>query len=143
MKMSNLTKVFMFTIATLLSQAAWSEVAIVVNPENPINSITKDEVVKIFLGKTNKFPNGDKATPVDQTEGNSIRDEFYSKVVNKTPSQLNSYWSRLIFTGKGQPPKAVEDDEEMLEEVNFELDTIGYVDASAVDSRVKVILTVP
>lgn len=127
----------------LASVSAVAEVAIVVSPDSPIASLTREDVEKIFLGKTKKFPDGSSAMPLDLGEGNAVREEFYSKVINKTASQLNSYWSRLIFTGKGQPPRSVEDADELLDEVGDEVEAVGYVDASLVDDRVKVVLTIP
>ena len=62
--------------------------------------------------------------------------------MDKTPSQLNAYWSRLIFTGKGKPPKQYFDDAEVLETVLEEEDSVGYIDSSSIAEGVKVIFTV-
>lgn len=128
---------------TFLAPLASGEVAIVVGPDSPVSSTNLEEVTKIFLGKAKKFADGSAAVPLDQAEGETAREEFYTKVVKKTPSQLNAYWSRLIFTGKGQPPQAVEDDSEVMELVAEEEGMVGYIDASSVDGSVKVILTIP
>lgn len=127
----------------LASVSALAEIAIVVSPDSPVASLTKEDVEKIFLGKTKKFPDGSSAMPLDLSEGSAVREEFYSKVINKTASQLNSYWSRLIFTGKGKPPRAVEDADELMDEVGDGDEAVGYMDASKVDDRVKVVLTIP
>jgi hypothetical protein len=59
----------------------------------------------IFLGKTARFPDGSQAVPVDQSEGTIVRDEFYNKLVGKSAAQMKAYWSKIIFTGRGQPPR--------------------------------------
>jgi ABC-type phosphate transport system substrate-binding protein len=55
---------------------------------------------------------------------------------------LNAHWSRIVFTGKGQPPKAVGDDSQVKEAVAKDKSLIGYIDSSALDSSVKKIIAV-
>lgn len=137
-----LASVFAFSIVTLWSHGAAAELAVVVNVENPTDSITVEELANVFLGKSRQLAGGTKVVPIDQTEGEAARIEFYDKVIKKSPSQLNSYWSRLIFAGKGRPPYAVADDQEVIEFVSANPSMIGYVDMTAVDDSVKVILTI-
>lgn len=120
---------------------ASAEVVVIVNASSPINSATAEEIQQVFLGKRNEI-GGVSVTPVDHSEGNEVREVFYDKVVDKTPSQLNAYWSRLIFTGKGKPPKQYFDDAEVLETVLEEEDAVGYIDSSSIAEGVKVIFTV-
>lgn len=126
----------------VISPLASAEIAIVVNPESEMASASASDITQLFLGKRNEI-DGQAARALDQAEGSPTRDEFYSKVVNKTGSQLNAYWSRLIFTGKGMPPDKVDDDAEVVEMVAEEEDLVGYVSPSAVDETVKVILVIP
>ncbi len=77
--------------------------------------------------------------PIDQSEGANARHEFYRKIVNKSESQLKSYWSRLIFTGKGQAPQVVGSNDDVKSIISNNPNLIGYIDSSAVDASVKVI----
>ena len=104
-------------------------------------------MASIFLGKSRQLPDGTKVVPLDQLEGSGLKQEFYAKVVRKTLPQLNSYWSRLIFTGRGQPPFAVSGNSEVLEFIASNPNMIGYVDVRALQtaanlSNVKVLLTI-
>ena len=125
----------------IASSIAEAGVSVVVNPSLTESGVSAEQIANIFLGKSNKLPSGAKVVPIDQEEGEGPRDLFYQKVVHKDASQLNAYWSRLIFTGKGQPPKAVLDDDEVLEFVASQPDAIGYMSSEAVDDSVKVIFT--
>jgi len=129
--------------ACLLSGATVSvaDIAIIVNPESGITSADAKQVAAAFLGKRNNI-GGVSVMPVDQEEGQVSRNEFYTKVVHKTASQLNAYWSRLIFTGKGMPPDQVSGDAEVVEVVADDSEMIGYVSPGAVDESVRVILVV-
>lgn len=128
------------------ASSASGELAIIVNASNQSADITAEEVASIFLGKSRNLPDGTKVIPIDQIEGELPRTEFYNKVVQKSQTQLNSYWSRLIFSGKGQPPFAVSSDTEVLEFIASNPNMIGYVDVSALESGavsdIKVLLTI-
>ena len=126
-----------------LCQLAQAEVAIIVNNGVSVSSITADAAANIFLGKLDTLSDGTRLVPIDQEDSQKIRTEFYSKVVKKDAAQLNAYWSRLIFTGKGEPPKKVADNADVIALVTANPNIIGYVDASAVNSSVKVLLKVP
>ena len=124
----------------LLSTALWAETAVIVNPANDA-PMTSEDVAKLYLGKTKSFPNGKSATPLERSEGSAIRVGFLEKIVDKSESQMKAYWSRLIFTGKGVPPNAVDTDKEMKELVAKDPGAIGYIDVTSVDDTVKVVLT--
>lgn len=128
------------TVLTFAAGTVFAEVAVIVNPTND-SAMTSDDIAKLYLGKTKKFTNGQNAIPLDRSEGSDIRVKFLESTVNKDESQMKSYWSRLIFTGKGVPPKVLETDAEVKELVSRNPDTIGYIDSSAVDDSVKVIAT--
>lgn len=130
----------LFLAASMSAANASADVVVVVSVKSAIASLTAVQVTKIFLGKTNVFPNGDKADPVDQAEGSTIRDEFYSRVLNKSPSQISAYWAKTIFTGDGYPPKLLESNEAVKRAVAGSPNAIGYINKSAVDSSVRIIL---
>ena len=111
---------------------------VVVGKSSPIGASSEDDVVKAFLGKK-KDLGGVAVTPIDQGEGNPARNSFYTVTVKKSEAQLKSYWSRLIFTGKGQAPQVVGGDSEVKNMVAGDPSLVGYIDEGAVDGTVKVI----
>lgn len=123
--------------------AAQAGILVVAHPSVEDTALTSNVAANIFLGKTKSLPSGKKMVPIDQDKGEAARDEFYTKVTNKNTSQLSAYWARRIFTGKGQPPTAVFDDEEVLEMISANPNMIGYVSDTADTSGVKVLLTTP
>lgn len=123
----------------LLSPLTHAEVAVIVSASNSNANMSDKDIAKLFLGKSKSFPDGSQAIPVDQNAGSAARSSFQDKVLGKSDSQLKSYWSRLIFTGKGTPPKESGDDAAIKSLVASNPNTIGYIDASAVDDSVKVL----
>lgn len=116
-----------------------AEVAVIVHPSNA-NTLTVDQVSKIFLGRDKTFPDGSQAVPAALADGSAATAAFNTTVLKKSASQLKSYWSKLVFTGKGTPPKEVASDAELIKLIAANPNLIGYVDAAAVDASVKVVL---
>lgn len=125
--------------ALLLSQLAFAEVAVIVHPSNN-NALDEATVAKIFLGREKSFADGKSVVPVSLSETAAASTAFNDTVLKKSSSQLKAYWSKLVFTGKGTPPKEITSDEEMIKLVATNPSLIGYVDASKVDASVKVAL---
>ena len=115
---------------------AQAEVSVIVNP-GATKAPSQSEVSNIFLGKDKSMKG------VDLKDWTPTKESFYSAVTNKNESQLKSYWSGLIFTGKGQPMASVADDAAVVAKVAAEADAIGYVDSAAVNDSVKVLFTLP
>ncbi len=115
---------------------AKAEVAVIINPGSSATPSQAD-VANIFLGKDKSLKG------VDQKDWNPTKEKFYAGVASKNEAQLKSYWSGLVFTGKGQPLPSVAGDAEVVAKVAAEADAIGYVDKAAVTDQVKVLLTLP
>ena len=126
-------------LATLAAAAlpASAETVVIVNKANPATRMFSEQAAQFFLGKSNMF------TPVDQPESSPIRAEFYHKVADKDPAQVKAIWSKLVFTGKATPPKEYANNADVKKAVAADPKAIGYIDKSAVDDTVKVILTLP
>jgi ABC-type phosphate transport system substrate-binding protein len=139
--MKKLINVLILSSAAFFIHSAYSQVAVVVGAKSDIGTLTSDQVSAIYLGKSDKFPNGTTALPLDQTAGGAIRGSFYDKVTGKSEAQVKAAWSRLVFSGKGTPPKEVSSSAEVKKLVVANPNTIGYIEKSAVDPTVKVVLS--
>lgn len=140
--MKNLVKALIFSAGILASQLSFAQIAVVVGAKSDVAALTVDQVAALFLGKTEKFPSGAVASLLDQPSGSAIRTAFYDKVTGKSEPQVKSGWSRLVFSGKGTPPKEVGSSAEVKKQVASNPNTIGYIEKSTVDSTVKVLLSV-
>jgi ABC-type phosphate transport system substrate-binding protein len=128
----NLLGVAVSLALTSICSMAYADLVVVVNAKNTA-SVTKDQITQSFLGSTNTF------SPIDQPDGSPIRNEFYKTVAEKDPSQVRAIWSKLVFTGKAKPPKQFANSEEVKKEVAGNMNAIGYIEKSAVDSSVRVV----
>lgn len=125
-------------LATSLS--AMAEIAIIAHPSNT-QSLSTDDIKRIYTGKTTRLDNGAEITPLNIASG-SVVDTFNEDLLSRSTSQVNAYWSKLIFTGKAKPIQQVNSEAEMINSVSSDPSALGYVDASSVDGNVKVIATI-
>lgn len=135
-----MTTIFKSAIAAALIAAAapsFAEVVAVVGAKSAATSMSSEQVAQFFLGKSTSM------TPIDQAEGAPVRNEFYKKVADKEASQAKALWSKLVFTGKATLPKEVAGSAEVKKAVAADPKAIGYIEKSAVDASVKVVLTAP
>jgi ABC-type phosphate transport system substrate-binding protein len=122
---------------TLTGAWASADVVAVVSAKSAVQTLTSDQLADIFLGRVSRFPNGLLAVPIDLRDGSPERDRFYAKITGKTPAQVRAYWSKIIFTGRGQPPKAVASDLDVKKFVTANVGAIGYIDAALLDDSVR------
>ncbi|HEX5363835.1 MAG TPA: phosphate ABC transporter substrate-binding protein [Gallionella sp.] len=122
------------------ANAAEADIVVVVSPSSPLLKMSKHQLADIYLGKASYFPDGKKAEPIDQPEGAAARDEFYAKFIGKSPVQVKAYWSKTIFTGRGEPPREVESGIEVKNRVTENPYAIGYIEQNEVDDSVRVLL---
>jgi len=125
------------TVLLICYQVAATDFVVVVNPKSTASTITKDQIAQYYLGSTNTF------SPVDLAEGSPLRVDFYKTITDKDPSQVRAIWSKLVFTGKAKPPKQFGSSEEVKKQVASDVNAIGYIEKSAVDSSVKVVYPAP
>jgi len=130
-------KVISLACALVFCSSAVAGVSVIVHPSNA-SALDKKAISKIFLGKSKKFPGGSQAVPLNQESGD-LSAEFTKKVLGKSESQMKAYWSKLLFTGKGQAPKSVKSDAEVIDMVSKNPTMIGYVDDASINDTVKVI----
>ena len=136
--MKTLIRSLIMAIAVVLPSMAMAEIAVIVHPSNGA-ALDKDAIQRIFLGKTRAFPGGGEAVPISFKEGSPEEEEFTKNVLAKTPKQLKAYWAKMVFTGKGTPPRQTDSLQEMLNLISANPNLIGFAPAGSVTGAVKVV----
>jgi hypothetical protein len=132
---------YMVAIVLLAAANVWAQgggYKIVVNPANPATSMSKDEVARIFLKKSTKFPDGRSASPVDLAVSSSIRENFSKSVLGKPASAVDAYWQQQIFSGRDIPPPQ-KSESAAISFVRSNENGIAYVSSGADTAGLKVI----
>jgi len=120
------------TLACFALSSAAADLVVIANPA--VGPLTKDQVADLYLGKSQAF------TPVDQAEGSAAYAEFYKKATGRDVAQVKSTWSRIVFTGKGQAPKQLPDSAAVKKAVAADPKGVGYIEKSALDATVKLVV---
>lgn len=115
------------------------DVVAVVSAKSPVTSLNPAQVADIFLGKTSRFPDGTQAVPIDLGEDSPLREKFYALFTGKSPAQVKAHWSKIIFTGRGQPPRQVASGLEARKAVAENPNAIAYIETRLVDPSVRVL----
>ena len=121
-----------------ISLFSLADVVVVVHPSNDA-ALSKKAVQRIFLCKAKKFSNGKEVLPVNQVPSSVARGSFDTDTLGRSSTQIAAYWSKLVFTGKGIPPKELDNDAAVLAIVADNPNAIGYVDRASVSDAVKAV----
>ena len=113
---------------------------IVVNAENPVSSLTRDEASRLFLKKVTMWKNSKPVLIVDQRPVSPVREVFTKEVHGRQVSSVTSYWQQMIFSGRAVPPAEKATDAEVAAFIAANPAAIGYVAAGTdLPAGVKVV----
>ncbi len=126
--------------AWLVPMAARADIYIVVHAANPTRTLTQKEATDLFMGRTRAFANNDYALPFDLPRDNATRAAFYLALTGMSPAQVNSYWSRLMFTGQTMPPQALPTESAVVDLVKRNPSAIGYLSTEPTDKGLRTVL---
>jgi len=129
-------------LALLAGAATAAELVVVVSARSPVTALRAEQVADIFLSEATRFPDGSEVVALDLPIGSPLRDDFYLKVANRTPALMKAYWTKKIFTGRGQPPRELPNSQTVRKLVADNPTLIGYIDRSALDGSVRPVLVV-
>lgn len=126
-----------FSVSVAMAQ---STVAVVVNKDVPIEKVDAGQATQLFLRQVTTWSDGVRVQPVDLTQGNPLRAEFYSRITGRSPGQLRAYWARQAFTGMGVPLREVATVEDVSRFIRSTPGAIGYVERRNIDTGLKIVL---
>ena len=128
-------------IALLVSAAgvaAQDGFRIVVNSQNPVSTLSKSQVSRLFLEKPT-WEDGGPAAPVDLLPTSPIREGFSRDVLGvPVPTAIDRGREAAKAAGSNPPP-SMASDREVLAYVRLKTGAIGYVSLAADVSGVKVV----
>jgi hypothetical protein len=133
------------TLAPLLlalALPARADFYVVVNANNPQRSLTQKEVVDLFMGRSRAFTNGDFAAIFDLPRDDARRAAFYQQLTGMGQAQVNSYWSRLMFSGQSTPPQTVPDEAAMASILRRNPGALGWLSREPTDASLRTVLVI-
>ena len=130
-----------FALAALgAGSLARADVYVVVPVSSNVQAMSQKEVVDLYMGRSRAFPGGDIALPFDLPRDNPAHAAFYLALTGMSPAEINSYWSRLMFSGQTMPPPTLPTEAAMADLVKRNPSAIGYLLHEPTDKGLRVVL---
>lgn len=121
----------------LTSRVMAQDVAVIVNKDLSVSTVSSSDISKIFLGKKTTWDSGEKIVFAVCADP-AAQEAFLKQYVNKSPSQYNNYWKSLVFTGKGSMPVSFNTKDEVTAFVSATRGAVSFV-APPSEASVKTI----
>ncbi len=129
----------------LSANTAFSEtIAIIVNRDNPVESVTEQDLKKFYSDISVKWSTGERVKIYDLPINNEARKIFSAKILQRSPEDVTMEWAnkRITNTAKN-PPNTLKSQVLMQSKVASEKGGLGYMFADKVNhKKVKVVLTI-
>ena len=122
---------------------AEEKIAIIVSETTPIkDALSTEELASIYRRKKLFWRNSVPIVPLNLPVTYSLRRSFSRAVLGELPEEMDAYWNAQYFHGVS-PPYVLASEQAVVEFVATTLGAIGYVNASAINSHVHVLLYLP
>jgi ABC-type phosphate transport system substrate-binding protein len=113
--------------------------AIVVNKQNPVSSLSQNELRPLFQTTKKTWDSGQEAIPINLLEDSPLRAEFDQVVLGLDQERVARYWTDRKVRGGARPPVRVPTTSAVLKAVASKPGAVGYVRLSEVNASVKVV----
>ena len=104
-------------------------VVIIANKNVPIDSLSRKDIEKIFLGRK-------KCGTISLKfilSSREIRHQFLAKYVKRAAFQYQNYWRKQLFTGKGKIPRSLDSDKI----IEFVMKNDGYISYLSSETKIE------
>jgi len=147
-------KIILLVITTLILcsftkyMGGGSDLAIIVNKENTVTTLTESEVKLYWMRKIKKrWPDINKnIRPADYKSKNAAQTTFYAKVLGLTAVDVETYFTQKQYDSAEKPQDKLASDDEMVNFVANEVGAIGFINVASLSeankARVKVVCVV-
>ncbi len=103
---------------------------VVVNPTIELEKLSHGDLINIYMGRNRRLTRQDIALPLDI--GSDFHDKavFYKKLIQRDLPEVNSYWTRVMFSGDASPPRQIDNYEHIRELIKNNKGAIAYMPES-------------
>ena len=112
-----------------------AQMLVVTKNDSQIKKLSKEVVQYLYLGKLDTIDG--VRVHVLLSKDRALHSEFCDTILEKSESQYNSYWARLVFTGKKPMAKRLSAKE--IQEQMQEKNTITYIKRSQLKKGWRVV----
>lgn len=121
-----LTLILLSVLSGMVRAEAAPPVEILKNASVPESYLTRDYLRALFTLRTRVWPDGQPVTLYVFHDGSPLHASFCREELGTYPYILRSVWDRVLFSGTGVIPYAVDSEEEMVRQVLSTPGALGY-----------------
>lgn len=141
--MKNINKIFVLLFISFSVSLFAQETVVIVNNSVKESTLSKNDIKKIYLGKTDAWEDGSNVhlaylDPISTELGS----KFFSDVVDVTFQKFSKIWIKKVFSGYGSKPAKFSEEKAIINFVSQNKGAIGFIKASSVTDAVKVAATI-
>jgi ABC-type phosphate transport system substrate-binding protein len=114
---------------------------VIISHKNVTDSVKKEDIKEIFLGKKTRWKDNSAILFVVLTD-DTVYPTFLKDYVCKTIFQYVNYWKQQVFTGKGRMPKSFANSKDVIQFVADTPGAISFVPEQDMDANLVKLITV-
>lgn len=101
---------FLLGVFLLVSVARAEGIALIVNAENPVVTLSRSQVTDFFLKKNKRWADGVPVRFFDRADGTDERKQFLRDFVQKSSRDIELYWiGQKLYSGHSAPSQIASD----------------------------------
>ena len=129
-----------FAVVAVAQQKPSTDIAVVTNPETPVNELSLAEVRKVFLGERQYWNSNMPVILLVRAPVAREREVVLKNIYQMTESQFKQYWVAKIFRSEAvSAPKIVYSADMTNQLLNVIPGSIAFMEAKAVAPGLKVL----
>lgn len=105
--------------------------ALIVNAENPVTQMKREQIAPLFLTRNAKWAHGPLVVAFDQSMTSKVRELFSREVLGQPAEGIQNYWRKRMLEIREFPPAVKASDAEVVAAVSKDGGGIGYVTTGA------------
>jgi ABC-type phosphate transport system substrate-binding protein len=121
------------------AQSQSPKVQVIVNSSVAKSQVSVEQIRRIFSMRQTAWADKQSITVFVLVNKHKTHQTFSTKILGLFPYQLERVWNKLVYSGLGEEPIKVNSEQEMLDRVNNQPGSIGYVMNKTEFDNVKVI----
>jgi len=115
-------------------------IMVVTNIDVEMPSIDDTEIQRLFLGKSRRLPNGDRAALAAFAPSRTF---FNSRVLGRSDTDVARIWSKLKFSGRQAPPRTFDTIDEVVAYVKSTPNALAYLPSTYRGGDVRIMSLIP
>ncbi|MBI1986881.1 MAG: hypothetical protein HYS70_00860 [Nitrospinae bacterium] len=120
--------------------ASGEELKVIVHKSNPVDSLSFYDLVKIFKGDKQFWPNGEKVVLLMRESGSPEKEVILRSFYKMSEEKQKQYWLEKVFRGEATGlPKILNSSSAMKKVLSNTPNAIGYLLAGEADGSVKAV----